>query len=92
MANASKTLDAPAVLDQEFLEIRARLLQVAAQLDRLDRAPGAVESDPRYANILKAIAMLADERSASVEPSRAEQLQLLFSRPYDSNWKKTFQK
>ena len=35
------------LLDREFLEIRAKVLEVAACLDRLDRAPGTVEHDPR---------------------------------------------
>jgi hypothetical protein len=31
-------LDATEVLNREFLEIRAKLLEIAAALDRLDRA------------------------------------------------------
>jgi hypothetical protein len=75
-------LDAPEVLDREVLEIRARLLHVAASLDRLGRAEGAVNDDPRLANIHKALAILADGR-----PDRAERIQLLFSRAYEPDWK-----
>ena len=39
----SNPLSASDVLNREFLEVRARLLQVAAALDRLDRAAGSVE-------------------------------------------------
>ena len=79
-------LDAPEVLQREFLEIRARLLQVAASLDRLDRAEGSVAGDPRLAQIHDALAILADG-----EPDRAERIQLLFSRTYDSHWQATFE-
>ncbi len=74
-------LDAPEVLNREFLEIRARLLQVAASLDRLDRAGGSVESDPRLTKIGHALAILAGSQA-----DRAEQIQLVFSRPYDAKW------
>lgn len=78
-------LDAPEVLNREFLEIRARLLQVAASLDRLDRADGSVETDQRLAKILQALEILA-----SNEADRAERIQLLFSRPYEATWKAAF--
>jgi hypothetical protein len=78
-------LDAPEVLQREFLEIRARLLQVAASLDRLGRAEGSVADDPRLAKIHEALAILADG-----QPDRAERIQLLFSRAYDSQWQATF--
>jgi hypothetical protein len=79
---SNSTLDAPEVLNREFLEIRARLLQVAAMLDRLDRAAGSVADDPRIVGIRQAIDLLA-----STGPGRAEKLQLIFSRLYASDWK-----
>ena len=75
-------LDAPEVLDREFLEIRARLLHIAASLDRLDRAEGKVAGDPRLEKIKKSLAILAAD-----EANRAERIQLLFSRPYEADWK-----
>ncbi len=78
--------DAPAVLDREFLELRAGLLQIAAQLDRLDRAAGSVADDPRMHGVRQAI-----ESLASTEGGRAAQVQLIFSRQYDPNWKETLQ-
>jgi hypothetical protein len=75
-------LEAPAVLDREFLEIRARLLHIAASLDRLDRAEGSAAGDPRLARIRQSLAVLSD-----TEGDRAEKIQLLFSRSYDANWK-----
>ena len=77
---------AKAVLDREFLEIRARLLQVAAALDRLDRADGSVADDPRRQNLDKALDVLRGP-----EAQRAEQIQLIFSRSYASNWREGFE-
>ncbi|MDZ4818292.1 MAG: hypothetical protein SGJ20_04890 [Planctomycetota bacterium] len=76
------TLDSAEILDREFLGIRAQLLQVAATLDRLDRAAGDVEIDPRRQNIRRAIDILNEPASG-----RAERLQQLFSIPFDPNWR-----
>jgi hypothetical protein len=75
-------LDSPEVLDREFLEIRARLLHIAASLDRIDRADGSVAADARLELIRKSLAILA-----APDADRAEKIQLLFSRPYDADWK-----
>ena len=77
-------LDAADVLDREFLEIRARLLHIAASLDRLGRAEGTVEGDPRLDAIRQSLAILSGP-----DEERAEQIQLLFSRAYDADWKTT---
>lgn len=79
-------LDAPEVLIREFPEIRARLLQLAAALDRMDRADGSPEKDPRRQKIRDALAILLE-----AGPDRAERMQLLFSLAYDSNWKQEFE-
>lgn len=78
-------IDAAEVLNREFLEIRARLLHIAASLDRLERAEGSVVDDPRLAAIRRGLEILASE-----EADRAERIQLLFSRPYDAQWQKVF--
>jgi hypothetical protein len=72
-------------LNREFLEIRARLLQVAAALDRLDRAEGDVSQDKRRRGIDEAIRVLGDR-----DEGRAEKLQIIFSLPYEKNWKERF--
>lgn len=77
--------DAEEVLDREFLPTRARLLQVAAALDRIGRAEGDVADDPRLEKIVRAIEILG-----RTDNSRAEQIQLLFSLPYDETWRETF--
>ena len=80
-------LDAPEVLNREFLDVRARLLQIAAALDRLDRAEGSLAADSRPQKIHLALTILAGPA-----PDRAEQIQLVFSRPYEANWKAAFER
>ena len=75
-------LDAPAVFNREFLEVRSWLLQVAAALDRIDRAGGNTTEDARRQNIDRALALLGEDRT-----DRAEQLQMIFSRSYDPRWR-----
>lgn len=85
-AKPQKTpLTAAEVLAREFLEIRCRILDVAAALDRLQRAPGTA-ADPRLERILEGLTL-----AQSAEPNRAEKVQLLFSRPYEEAWQNTMQ-
>ena len=70
------------VLDREFLEIRAKLLEIAASLDRLDRGEGSVDADPRREGIGQGLRILLDEASAD----RAERIQRLFSLAYEPDW------
>jgi hypothetical protein len=79
----SHSLNAAAVLDQEFLDLRAELLQAAARLDRLDRASDASLDDPRINAIRRALQVLSGN-----EAGRAEKIQLVFSRSYMPDWRK----
>ena len=79
------TLTAAEVLEREFLNIRAKILEVGALLDRLDRAEGEL-SDPRRERIDRAIAVLQQSES-----TRAEQIQLIFSLPFADDWQQQFQ-
>jgi len=79
-------MDAKQILDRQFLEMRARVLELAASLDRLDRADGEVSDEGQMIGILKGLAILSDGES-----DRANRVQLLFSRQYDENWVKEFQ-
>lgn len=81
----SSPMAAPAVLDREFLEIRAKLLEVAASFDRMTRSEGDVSADPRLARIREALQLLL-----TAKDDRAEQIQLLFSRDYDDDWQQQF--
>jgi hypothetical protein len=70
------------VFDREFLPIRAKLLDVAAALDRIDHAGYLGDGDARRTQIQAAIQILLRP-----ENDRAEQLQLIFSRPYENGWR-----
>ncbi|HEY3242646.1 MAG TPA: hypothetical protein VGM03_04765 [Phycisphaerae bacterium] len=72
------------VLDRHYIEIRHRLLDLAAALDRIDRArePAAISSDARLKRIRAALHILTNGGS-----DRAERVQLLFSEPYDPEWR-----
>ena len=78
-------LPAARALDQYFLEARARLLDLAAILDRIDRGENttATKGDARAARIRQALEVLASEK-----PNRAELIQQIFSQEYDPNWKR----
>jgi hypothetical protein len=65
------------LLDEYFVENRNRLLEVAAFLDRLDRAdPAHAARDFRGIALREAIAALA-----SPSPNHVEQIQMLLSDP-----------
>ena len=72
-------LTAVAVLDREFLEVRCRLIDIAAALDRMDRAldRDAIRDDPRLVQLAGAVGILMDDK-----PDRAQRVQLAFSDSY----------
>jgi hypothetical protein len=75
-----------AVLEQEFLPLRAKILEIAAGLDRLDRAPPAGGDGGRRERLEGAIQLLLSD-----EPNRAAKVQLHFSRAYEANWRTSFE-
>lgn len=79
----STATSAPEVLQREFLEMRAKILELAASLDRIDRASGSVADDPRRQLIERGLAALAESG-----PGRAERVQLIFSLPYHDGWRR----
>ncbi len=73
MRSAQETLDAT------FLEMRWRCLSLAADLDRVERAPGGPEliaSDSRLLKLREALQALLEAGAAA---DRAERVQLVFS-------------
>ena len=80
--------EVPEVLERDFLEIRCRILDVAAALDRLDRAVvpqgEPVHPDRRLTQIRQAIEALLEPG-----PGRSETVQRLFSLEYDPDWQAT---
>ncbi len=66
------------------MTIRAKVLEVAAALDRLDQAEGQVVDDPRREGLAEAIGLLLSD-----QPDRAQRVLLHFSRVYDPDWRTT---
>jgi hypothetical protein len=92
MSDSAKSRTAAQTLDNEYLLVRAKLLEIAASLDRIERADGTIANDPRISQIQTAIAILqattlSDDSNA---PNRAEELQLTFSLPYETGWQSEF--
>jgi hypothetical protein len=48
-------MTAPQILNREFLEVRAKILELAASLDRLDRSEGSATGDPRFRRVREGI-------------------------------------
>jgi hypothetical protein len=87
LAMITATQTAPEVFEQTFLLVRARILEIAATLDRLDRAEAAesVRSDARFDQIRQGLEILLSEGF-----HRAAQIQEIFSDPYDPTWMKKY--
>ena len=66
------------IVDEYFIENRARLLDLAAFLDRLDRSADA--RDPQADFRMRAFRQGLDEL-LSGEPGRARRVQMIFSDP-----------
>lgn len=79
------SLNAKDVLDREWLTVRACLIEVAAALDRIDRAEGSVADDPRLNQIGRSFDLLAHQSG-----NRAEQLQMAFSLSYEPQWRERY--
>jgi hypothetical protein len=77
------TRDSVEVLERDFLETRCKILEIAAVLDRIDRAPARHHDhpDPRLGQLRRALEALCEPG-----PGRAETIQLIFSLDYDKNW------
>jgi hypothetical protein len=81
----AQALSAAEILNREYLEIRSKILDLAAALDRLERAEGSVADDPRLLRLREALAAVQSESE-----DRAEQVQMIFSRAYDDTWQDAF--
>jgi len=75
------------VLEQEFLHVRSKLLEVAAFFDRLDCAESSSEiNSSQLERLQQGCEILTDNQS-----DKAARLQLLFSRQYEPAWRETFE-
>jgi hypothetical protein len=72
------------VLDHDFLEARGKILEIAAILDRIDRAPARQGEHPdrRLSQLRQAVEALLEPG-----PGRSETIQHIFSLEYDSGWR-----
>lgn len=77
-------MPAQKVIQREFLELRAKILELAASLDRIDRGAGEPDSQSMD-RIHQGLEILLQPA-----PNRAEKVQLLFSRDYSQNWRNDF--
>lgn len=86
MASAQSADD---IVADKFLEVRAKLLEIAATLDRIDRAaenaPLSTASIARRESIQEGIEIIA-----SSGDDRAARLQMLYSRDYEPQWREKF--
>lgn len=75
-------LSTPQVLENYFPEVRAWMIQIAAVMDRLDRAAEqdgrSPASDPRMEAYQQALEVLMETRD---DATRAERIQRIFSDP-----------
>jgi hypothetical protein len=78
-------LPAAKALDTYFLDVRCKILEVAAILDRIHRGRDAatVENDPRMSRVHQALEVLLDGNE-----DKAERIQQVFSLEYDPSWEK----
>ena len=79
-------LNSQEVLDREYLEIRGKILELAASLDRLERAEGCVNDDNRIDLIKQGLQILLQDANES----KASKIQMLFSRVFEDNWREQF--
>ncbi|MDB4331741.1 hypothetical protein OAA27_01590 [bacterium] len=79
------------ILTGSFLEIRAKLLEVAATLDRVDRALDQGETLEGDAAACRAKLDDSIRILLTSDPDRAERLQRLFSREFSDAWRQEFE-
>jgi len=78
-----RTLNANVALDRYFLETRCKIIEIAANMDRIAEGSGAdsAQRDPRVAQIQEAIRILTSNAK-----DKAAACQLVFSQNYDDGW------
>jgi len=80
--NLSNERDAQQIVKDEFLQARAKILELAAMLDRIERASGDATNLRPLSLIGLGLNILTDD-----EAEKAKRVQLLMSRDYESDWK-----
>ncbi|MFO1019496.1 MAG: hypothetical protein U0903_02170 [Planctomycetales bacterium] len=77
------------ILERHYLEMRAKLLELAASFDRIDRGETHTDlaSDPRMEKLRAGLQIVLSQGAG-----RAERIQLLFSDEYIPGWQKVGKK
>lgn len=86
MPPATPEESAARVAEREWPPLRARIVDLAAALDRLDRAGDAAPIRAVHDEAARLIAILLDNESTG----RAERVLGSMSRPYDPRWRARF--
>ena len=69
------------IVADDFMIARARIVELAATLDRIERATGNVEDSKNMQLLMQGMQVLCDD-----EVEKAKRVQLLMSRQYDPQW------
>ena len=77
------------IFQESFLDVRAKLLEVAATLDRIERAGDGLSGDGLSSETLSLRGKIDQAITICGSPGtdRAERLQHLFSREFDPDWR-----
>lgn len=83
MSTKQKIAERPAqqIVAEDFMIARARIVELAATLDRIERAAGDVNDSKSMLLLLQGMHILCDD-----EVEKAKRVQLLMSRQYDPQW------
>ena len=69
------------IVADEFMIARAKIVELAATLDRIERASGSVDDSRNMQLLVQGMHILTDDQI-----EKAKRVQLLMSRDYDPNW------
>ena len=69
------------IVADDFMIARARIVELAATLDRIERATGDVEDSTNMQLLIQGMHILCDD-----EVEKAKRVQLLMSRQYEPKW------
>lgn len=69
------------IVAEDFMIARARIVELAATLDRIERATGDVVDSKNMQLLMQGMHILCDD-----EVEKAKRVQLLMSRQYDPQW------
>ena len=69
------------IVAEDFMIARAKIVELAATLDRIERATGNVDDSKNMQLLMQGMHILCDD-----EVEKAKRVQLLMSRQYDPQW------